>query len=825
MPTIDDLPAATSVSDTDELVVSQSDIARKATRTQLLSGVQSALALTTGTLLGRVSAGLGSPEAITIGANLSLANGTLNAPPAFVIANLSAGGSPGASDLVPLGQGGQNATVSFATFAAGLAAIPGLDDSSAVAAPTGGVGMRRLADLFSDAISVESFGAVGDGVTDDTAAFNAAVASGRPVRLDGRTYIVNGSLSIQSDTAIIGVASQTIVQRASVPTSGNWINVGASSFWAIGVTFNAGNLTASNCAAISVNSSCTAGDFIDCQFLGAVGLGVGHGLLIDASNSASISISGCQFVGNAGDGLHVVEAGLITIDDCVAQSNGGYGITVSGGVQCAIRNSQCNHNKIGISVGSWQAAASTGGTVAPCNVTGNWCENNALWGMAIAGTAISICGNMASSNGAVAGGGGILVRATSARIVGNGSDGGAFGIDARTCINFTISGNYLSNATTGVAVGAGRNGVVEANFLCQNGWGVSCNAFEPSLSSSPTGPVSIDRNWIGITSALSGGISLADGVQGISVTGNDINGWGSAGPGQALWLHTDTVICAGNRWNNTAQYDVSATTVAGQSALVFPDTADDVLVISAPPNVGAVLSVHQVATMGQIVFIRVTAGGQGYTQAEVTIGGSGSGAATSAICTNGSVLGFVMTNPGSGYGPIGTMAPVTITGDGSGATATAYVGLPVPTGRSLRLVCACPLRLTLAGSAPAQENWTQYNLSVPAYGAVDLVGAFGGWYAVQSPPVDYLAPTGDGGAVLQSVGGGDLVLRPSSGGALCLSNQAEPLGCTSSVGRGSPAGTVAAPPGSDFRNLNGGTGNTFWIKCSGTDSSGWVAVA
>jgi hypothetical protein len=45
------------------------------------------------------------------------------------------------------------------------------------------------------------------------------------------------------------------------------------------------------------------------------------------------------------------------------------------------------------------------------------------------------------------------------------------------------------------------------------------------------------------------------------------------------------------------------------------------------------------------------------------------------------------------------------------------------------------------------------------------------------------------------------------------------------IGRGSPVGVVVAPPGSDYRNLNGGAGATFWVKASAQDASGWVAVA
>lgn len=78
MPTIDQLAAATASSDTDELMVSQNGVARKATRAQILAGLQPQIALTSGSLLGRSSAGVGSAEPVSIGANLTLSNGKLS---------------------------------------------------------------------------------------------------------------------------------------------------------------------------------------------------------------------------------------------------------------------------------------------------------------------------------------------------------------------------------------------------------------------------------------------------------------------------------------------------------------------------------------------------------------------------------------------------------------------------------------------------------------------------------------------------------------------------------------------------------------------------
>ena len=48
MPTIDELAPAASASDSDEFLVSQSGIARKVTRTQILNGVQVQLAVQPG---------------------------------------------------------------------------------------------------------------------------------------------------------------------------------------------------------------------------------------------------------------------------------------------------------------------------------------------------------------------------------------------------------------------------------------------------------------------------------------------------------------------------------------------------------------------------------------------------------------------------------------------------------------------------------------------------------------------------------------------------------------------------------------------------------
>jgi hypothetical protein len=153
MPTIDQLAPATAASDDDELLVSQGGIARKVTRAQVLAGVQPQVAINSGTLLGRQSTGIGGPEQITVGANLGLNSGTLSASAApFVVASLPAGTVPGADDLVPLAQLGNNTAVSYAQFMSGLAGVTNVDVSKLMVTPTGTKLPAQLADLAANTL-------------------------------------------------------------------------------------------------------------------------------------------------------------------------------------------------------------------------------------------------------------------------------------------------------------------------------------------------------------------------------------------------------------------------------------------------------------------------------------------------------------------------------------------------------------------------------------------------------------------------------------------------------------------------------------------------
>jgi hypothetical protein len=228
--------------------------------------------------------------------------------------------------------------------------------------------------------------------------------------------------------------------------------------------------------------------------------------------------------------------------------------------------------------------------------------------------------------------------------------------------------------------------------------------------------------------------------------------------------------------------------------------------------------------MGQIGFIKVTNGGSGYTAATVSIAGSGSGASAVAYIANGAVIGITLVNPGTGYGSLGANATVTITGDGTAAAAVASVGLPILEGRRVTIACNTATRFTRSGSSPFQDNWTLTDVTIPANATVTFTGTFGSWRADAVPLADYIAPPGDGSLILRTIAA-DLTLHPAGTGHVRIATDADPGGYVAAIGHGSPAGTVIAPPGSDYRNLDGGVGATLWIKRSGTDATGWFAIA
>jgi hypothetical protein len=90
----------------------------------------------------------------------------------------------------------------FVALDAGILAAP--NGSSLIGFQQNGTGAvtTNVENKLKDTVSVKDFGAIGNGVTDDRLAFQAAIDFGRPVYIPAGVYAINGSLLIPNNTRI-----------------------------------------------------------------------------------------------------------------------------------------------------------------------------------------------------------------------------------------------------------------------------------------------------------------------------------------------------------------------------------------------------------------------------------------------------------------------------------------------------------------------------------------------------------------------------------------------------------------------------------------------
>ncbi len=685
-------------------------------------------------------------------------------------------------------------------------------------------------------------------MTDDTAAIAAAIASLRPVRFGPRTYATTGQWTIPVAAILLGAPGQSTLRRIAQAGAGAWINITGPSFRAHGIIFDANRATIPlESWGLLVSANCTATDFRECSFLNAQGPTLGNGLTIQASDPAVSShvIDSCEAAGNAAHGIWLQAIDGAHVTNCRAHGNGVYGIsadyndpTFTQDLHLAtIAGNRCWANLRGINVGNFNATnlqPPTWGNANPDALTtlihGNVCHDNTIYGIAISGHALACEANLLSNNGSTANGGaGILANCAYSRVASNTITGASqYGIDAGGSQSIDIAANHITGAAVGINPGGSIGVRVANNYLQDNVWAITVYNVETDGSGrnfgQPTVNLDITGNWIGLSSSAGGGILLADAPQQILVAGNSFIGTGGASIGQCLHAHTDSVVVSGNRWNNTQRLFANPVAINGLQTVQYPDIADSVMLSVVPAGVQSIMTLHQLASSGQIGFLKVTAPGANYSTATVAITGGGSGATAIPYIAGGALIGIALINPGAGYGALGSIATVTITGDGTGAAAIASVGLPVIEGRRIAIACNTSTRFARFGSSPFQDNWTLTDITVPANATVTFTGTFGGWRADAVPLADYIAPPGDGSLVVRTIAA-DLTLHPAGTGHVRIATDTDPGGYIAGIGHGSPLGTVSAPPGSDYRNLDGGAGQTLWIKQLGTDATGWVAIA
>ena len=191
--------------------------------------------------------------------------------------------------------------------------------STLVSTTSGGTGAvtRTVASRLNDTVSVKDFGAVGNNATDDTAAFNSAIATGQSIFVPKGQYIISSALTaLNGGQSLYGATanSSTLIISGSgydvVTLQGNFSTVTRLRFDTVGgvprtsgsfVTItSSGALASTNnevvdffmshgATNIHVTGPNTVNTYIANGYILAAKVGTGIGVLIDGGANAEIT--------------------------------------------------------------------------------------------------------------------------------------------------------------------------------------------------------------------------------------------------------------------------------------------------------------------------------------------------------------------------------------------------------------------------------------------------------------------------------------------------------------------------------------------------------
>lgn len=105
--------------------------------------------------------------------------------------------------------------------------------------PGAGATARTVQAKLRDTVSVKDFGAVGDGVTDDTAAIQAAINSGNSLIFPTGTYLANNLTGTTSGQCLRAIGNVTIAKNANgalLTHSGSYVEIDGIQFIGTGYT-------------------------------------------------------------------------------------------------------------------------------------------------------------------------------------------------------------------------------------------------------------------------------------------------------------------------------------------------------------------------------------------------------------------------------------------------------------------------------------------------------------------------------------------------------------------------------------------------------------
>jgi len=236
------------------------------------------------------------------------------------------------------------------------------DASDLTAIATGSTESRTLADRFSDSLSVKDFGAIGDGATDDTVAFAAAISAAntanKSLSLEGNTYnvdVIDGLTQVISDNAtiklnsLLGVAVDLEITGELNITSD--INVTTASN--VAVSGSSLIITVANSSLFSIGDHCliTDSSTLAVQGLYAITAVGASDITVDGSHSQNTTTAFTANVQSFVSQIQGIKAtGICSITNILVNATGLYGIQSGGGQDTTNdrRKGQIQLDKVGV---------------------------------------------------------------------------------------------------------------------------------------------------------------------------------------------------------------------------------------------------------------------------------------------------------------------------------------------------------------------------------------------------------------------------------------------------------------------------------------------
>ena len=623
---------------------------------------------------------------------------------------------------------------------------------------------KSRADVL-DFVSIKDFGAAGNGITDDTTAFQDAInaSANRQIYIPSGTYIVT-SITGASSMEFLGENQETtVIKRKNNDTTPlpmfNFSNKQKIKF--SNLTFDGNKAIQALAKAIFNFDACETVTIDSCTIKGAFGNnGVNLTNGTGETNEEEIRITNSTIKDCDSDAIYISKTSFVVVNDNLLKDNGSTGLTVINYVfppvpyvqnyMTITNNRVLSNGKSGIAfvgayVGGTALLPIPGVNTPPQKgviISNNTCISNGEYGIAYQGYGGAITHNYCEKNGAGAAFGGINAGLSDATSVSNNVcyDNHSWGIDVGGAINLSCNNNIVSYtglssgsaSVVGINFGGCQISQCVGNTLSYNGGAGSSSLYVSGIEFG-TGyfetigsNVTIADNTITLLSSSAFGVYITNGTNGVSLQNNQVYG---AAAGNAFKLQGgassfDLLNKSNADWSNGGPLP----SVASAATTVLPDVGET-FIITGTTGITTLHTASSNLFKEGVRFVQMTNQGSGYNPASppsVTFSPPGAGTTATGVAlvsNGGKLIGVNITNQGSGYSP-GSPPSVTFGGAG-GAVGSPIVGCNNFQARTVTLLFIDALTVTSGSNLQLASNFTTSNGST-----LTLMGAFGNWYEV-----------------------------------------------------------------------------------------------